>query len=407
MNDNERLNQVLDVLLGLSSGKLKKRVPFSGESDDLDAIASAVNMMGEELEENVVSRSFLENIFQAVPDMLFVLGPDYRIEKVNPAVSKILGWDTEKLLNFSFKKLFNPDSPDTLTDDCLSSGSSFSNRETVMINSKGRNIPVLLSVKLPTEEHESYSAICLAKDITDLKLAKKGLEKKNNDLNTFFYKLSHDLRGPVASIMGVLNQNPENADPELLSNYLEMIHDQASKLNRLLHEMSEFNIIINKPIEVTSLKPVQILREIEEELYDEFNQAGAELNIESQLNENFSLKSDSVILKRILYNLVLNAIQFRKQDIQKPLVTVRLKNSNPVIIEVEDNGMGIPGEKHAELFDMFYKAHRSSKGSGLGLFTVREGVEKLGGKAEIKKSSDEGTTFSIEIPANYSGSEYL
>ena len=114
---------------------------------------------------------------------------------------------------------------------------------------------------------------------------------------------------------------------------------------------------------------------------------------------DFEVLTDRGMLRTILFNLLENSINFIQPDNPQPFVKVNLKyESNFLIIEVADNGQGIKKELQSEVFNMFYRANEKSTGSGLGLYIVRNAVERLNGNIQLKSKELSGTKISIYIP---------
>ena len=109
----------------------------------------------------------------------------------------------------------------------------------------------------------------------------------------------------------------------------------------------------------------------------------------------------SVLLLIIFNNLISNSIRYCDLSKERPFIYIRVSESyGKIIIEVEDNGIGISDQHLKRIFEMFYRADESSAGSGLGLYIVREAINLLGGYINVASTPDIGTTFTIQLP-NY------
>src|SRR5690606_7414556 len=112
-----------------------------------------------------------------------------------------------------------------------------------------------------------------------------------------------------------------------------------------------------------------------------------------------AVKADKNRLAVILNNLLANAIKYHDPRKEEQWINVQVRNSNGTIkLRVSDNGIGIDPEHHSKIFDMFYRGTFQSKGSGLGLYIVKETVVKMNGTIGLKSNSGEGSTFSITLP---------
>ena len=104
-------------------------------------------------------------------------------------------------------------------------------------------------------------------------------------------------------------------------------------------------------------------------------------------------------MRVILNNLISNAIKYRRHDIPLSLIQVNVEvQEDKVLLSVSDNGEGIPDEKLPHIFDMFYRASESSEGSGLGMYIVKNIINKIGGEISLRSKVGEGSTFSVVLP---------
>jgi signal transduction histidine kinase len=104
-------------------------------------------------------------------------------------------------------------------------------------------------------------------------------------------------------------------------------------------------------------------------------------------------------LKVVLKNLISNAINYSDPNKTESYIRISIEQENGFYsIQIADNGIGIPEDQLEHIFEMFYRANESSQGSGLGLYIVKETIEKLKGKVEVESSKGEGSTFKIKIP---------
>ena len=243
-----------------------------------------------------------------------------------------------------------------------------------------------------------------AKDVTVRVEAQKKLEeqnrtltKVNRELDSFVYSASHDLKAPLASVLGLITLSRMENDPTIQQEYYEMMEKSVVRLDQFIEDIIDYSR--NSRIKV---KPGSI--ELENMVYDVFDDLkyidGAdELEKEVDINENRNFKTDPIRLKVILRNILSNAIRYgclgsriKKIEIKAQVGDDRLR------LSIKDHGPGIPGDQHYKIFDMFYRAHEGLTGTGLGLYIVKETVEKLEGTVEVRSQPKEGAEFLIEIP---------
>ncbi len=240
--------------------------------------------------------------------------------------------------------------------------------------------------------------ISVAQDITDRKHAEQELIYKTNELDTFVYRASHDLRGPVASLMGLYNVvQSEFKDDEHALEYFEHYHRSVLRLNRILHNLIDLTKIKEKEIQPSKVDLKALLNDCLSSLSHVTNFEKIHFKVQNEVD--FEVLTDKGLLHTIVYNLLENSINFIQPDNSQPFVKVNLKyESNFLIMEVADNGQGIKKELQSEVFNMFYRANERSTGSGLGLYIVRNAVERLNGNIQLKSKEYSGTKISIYIP---------
>ncbi len=228
----------------------------------------------------------------------------------------------------------------------------------------------------------------------------KQIEEKNRELDTFVYRVSHDLRGPVSSLLGLHNivQN-EIKDPDALM-YFKMYHRQISRLNKVLSDLINFTRIKEvKP----QHNPIDFNRLVQEclEAYSyvpNYRNIKFELNIDPQLE----FYSDESILNSILQNLLENAMKYIRGNVV-PCVTVTIQEdaeNQQLNIIVADNGIGIEPEYQVKVFEMFFRANDTIDGTGLGLYIFKNAVDKLGGNITLNSQVGQGSTFHVRLPIN-------
>ncbi len=235
-------------------------------------------------------------------------------------------------------------------------------------------------------------------DITDLKHYQEELKEANGELNTFIYKTHHDLKNPLSSLLGLIHVAETDITDETALTYLSMIHQSASNLDSILNSLI-------KAIEIKDGKHHSADFAIDELIEAVFEKVklldGAEqVNLDYQIAEGLStFRSDWDALFYVLDNLVSNAVKYRDESKQSPQIQVSVYiEQGYVVIKVEDNGVGIPKGSQEQVFDIFFRANKNRKGTGLGLYIVNKGVKKIGGTVEVESQEGEGTAFNIYIP---------
>src|SRR5688572_4394523 len=228
-------------------------------------------------------------------------------------------------------------------------------------------------------------------------LAIEKLNGKIHELDTFMYKASHDLKGPLASMAGLIEIAREEKSREKTKEYLEMIAQSNKKLERILADLIEVTKIAQGKMDSSSFDLKQLVEDTIVSLRNIPQAAGMQFRQEVDLDRE--LTSDKNLIGTIIQNLVHNAILYRKTTGGASYVRVKAWQKDALVfIEVSDNGIGISSELQEKIFDMFFRGNHASKGTGLGLYIVRQAVEKLKGKIILKSKPLEGSSFTVVFP---------
>jgi signal transduction histidine kinase len=223
------------------------------------------------------------------------------------------------------------------------------------------------------------------------------LVKINRELDSFVYSVSHNLRAPLMSVLGLLNLAKMNETKEEMSQYFEMMEHSIQKLDNTLKEILDYSRNARKEIEIKQINIREIIDDsIERLLYMEGSEKVRKtMNVSGQS----TLYSDAYRLLVILNNLLSNSIKYRDPKKSDNFVHFDINiEKTSLTIRVQDNGIGVAADFLPKIFNMFYRATEKSDGAGLGLYIVSETVQKLGGKISVQSEYGVGTTFEIELP---------
>lgn len=224
----------------------------------------------------------------------------------------------------------------------------------------------------------------------------KELQKINSELDKFVYSVSHDLRSPLTSMLGLLILTEEETDDPLVKERLEMIKSAVLKLDKFIVDILDYSRNARTEIDA---QPVQLRKTIEEIVQYLQYLHNNTIKVAIEIEDECELWSDNSRLFVILNNLVANAFHYSDSTKQARKVTIRGRVSEHfAFISIADNGIGIDKEHQEKVFDMFFRGTTESKGSGLGLYIVKDAVEKLEGEITVTSKLGEGTCFRLIIP---------
>lgn len=221
------------------------------------------------------------------------------------------------------------------------------------------------------------------------------LERINQDLDSFVYTASHDLKLPIVNMAGIFNEltlSTEFKDPDA-PQLISMFNKSLEQIYVTINDLAEVVKVQKSHTRTQELINLQdVTEKVKISIQDTLQATGA--IITTDFVEVPALAFGKANLKSILYNLISNGIKYRKQD-QKPVIHLSTtRKGDYVELKVQDNGIGIDMNKHQnKLFQMFKRFHNHVSGSGLGLYIVNRLLTNSGGYINIESTINEGTTF--------------
>ena len=239
----------------------------------------------------------------------------------------------------------------------------------------------------------------LVEDRTEeLRLTLDKLVETNKGLDTFLYRSSHDLRGPIASLLGLARVAKMQNQQDELGTYFSSMENTAKRMIRLLNRLNDTGALFRAKRKIEIIKLEDFVQSLLIQL-SHLNTNNA-LTIEIKNNVGESITCDRTLLNHIIVNLMENGIVFRGEE--NPFVMcVFYSDNRDFIIQVTDNGNGISLEERDRIFDMFYRGSEKSIGNGLGLFMVKKALEILEGSILIESEPNKLTTFTVRIPLDH------
>jgi len=232
-------------------------------------------------------------------------------------------------------------------------------------------------------------------------LATERLYQKHQELQNLIYRCSHDLKAPLTSLLGLVNLSKQQEISPVMAKNLEMMEKSISKLDLILKGFMEYAKIMNEEavIKEISFEPLVagILQSLE-------NMSGfKEVKIVGDIQQSKGFPTNEDAMHTILQNLIHNAVLYRRKNTEcRVNISIRAAEDEAVI-EIKDNGKGIPEKIQDKVFDMFFRGDSETEGSGLGLYLVKNAVTRLNGTITMTSKVGEGTAFKIMIPAASEG----
>lgn len=226
------------------------------------------------------------------------------------------------------------------------------------------------------------------------------LKKTNDQLDHFVYSVSHDLRAPLSSMKGLVEITEEETKEPITLEHMKLLLGSIGKLDHFILDVLDY--CRSKRLEI---KPERIdFKELIENISDNLrhmNSGNRNVDIKISITQYKEFCSDKIGVGIVLNNLVSNAIRYQNPMSEQPFVDIEVEATDKTAnIIVKDNGIGISKEGQTKIFDMFYRVSDETDGTGLGLFLVKETIEKLNGKINVESELGKGSVFQILIPNN-------
>ncbi len=246
------------------------------------------------------------------------------------------------------------------------------------------------------KEHDDIhdGAIVTFNDITELKKIQEKLYRINADHNTFIYSASHDLKGPLANVEGLITYLMESQDSGKIDTgeIMKMIQISIANFTETINELSDIAKIESEIDKKEAINLKQLFEEVKISLKKDLDESEAVVTCDfKEPSISFSKKN----LRSILLNLLSNALKYRAPN-RTPNIKIRsVKEENFIMLSVEDNGLGMEQAKIEEIFAAFKRRHQHVEGSGVGLFLVKKIISNAEGEITVESELGRGSTFKV------------
>ncbi|MBU2060678.1 MAG: HAMP domain-containing histidine kinase, partial [Bacteroidetes bacterium] len=222
------------------------------------------------------------------------------------------------------------------------------------------------------------------------------LIKANAELDRFVYSVSHDLRSPLTSVLGLLSIiEDETQEPDTLEHAL-MIKTSINRLDDFIKNILNYSRNNRTEILIEEINTLQIITSIVRSTENSKQAKGIHFEIKNAIATSFH--SDTLRFTTILENIISNAVKYHNPAALKRFIKISVScNDAELVLTIEDNGVGIASEFHEKIFEMFFRLPGEAEGSGIGLYIVKETVEKMHGSIQITSKLGQGTTFLIRL----------
>lgn len=237
----------------------------------------------------------------------------------------------------------------------------------------------------------------VAEKTIELRRTNDELVKHNNELLQFSYTVSHNLRGPVARLLGLSSLVQTEHDLAQAKQWTGLIGKTAGDLDLIIKDLSKILELRNEPAQYRELV------DLEQEWKQSISLLQDALTGEEEIITDFSavpqLTTVRPMLQSIFYNLLSNAIKFRSPERRLRIRAISKVKDSKAIIEISDNGLGMNTQLYRDkLFKLYTRFHAHVAGRGLGLYLIKSQVEVLHGQIEVESKPDQGSMFRVTLP---------
>ncbi|HEY8399670.1 MAG TPA: sensor histidine kinase [Cytophagaceae bacterium] len=234
---------------------------------------------------------------------------------------------------------------------------------------------------------------------TELNKAYSDLVEINKELDTFIYRSSHDIKGPITTIMGLCNVAMMDVGDKKAQQYFTKVFqtsEQTQNMLRRIVSISEIKKIHPSKAEIDFETLIDsVLCDLKK--HDPLSHIQFHIDVPEK---DFGFKSEYTFLQQILKHLIENSIRYMGNENEPKISVVVTRKGDMASIVVSDNGNGIDDKYKDKVFDMFFRGHENSTGSGLGLYIVKLIAEKLKGSAQMTGNKPGEVTFEVLLPFN-------
>ncbi|AAM24834.1 two-component system phosphate regulon sensor histidine kinase PhoR [Caldanaerobacter subterraneus subsp. tengcongensis MB4] len=390
------LQEITEVTKDIANGIYHHGIK-DNSIDEIRELYFAVSSMSHKLRETIEElndrNATLEAILKSIANGVIAFDNAERILMMNDSAKKILGIEEKDLTG---RRVFEVIRSSKLYEvfETLRKNKVLSSKS-LELNFFNKHLKVYISPILHPVSHVNLGFVLVIDDITEM----RKLEKIRSE---FVANVSHELRTPLTSIRGFIETLRSGAieNPEAREKFLDIIDFEAERLTRLINDILTLSEIENVK-EGYPVEKIEMDKEIEDILYIMEKAAkDKSITLKRDLNcGNLTIIANRDRFHQMMINLIDNGIKYTQEG-GFVKVSTRLEGEK-IIIEVEDNGIGIPKDKIPRLFERFYRVDKSRSrklgGTGLGLAIVKHIVESMKGEISVESEVGKGTKFTIRF----------
>jgi len=340
------------------------------------------------------TESLLNELFRNPRSVFLITDEFYNIRYASDTVEVVFGVKPISILGRNTFEFVPPDKREVWRQ-CLHDADHNTAGEINLVTAGGAELHFDVTVTNHIDSQGIKGLVVYMHNITERMQMLERLESHNDQLDHFIYKTTHDLRAPLRSALGLIAL--AEREPESYLKYLGLIKSSLHALEGIIEEVNSFYkneklAVQNEWIDLRSLinREVANLSDAPE---------AAEVKIDVFINGDAPFYSDPLRVRTIITNILSNSIKYCDHGKYVKYITISATVfHDKMFLTIEDNGVGIEEEYHEKIFEIFFRASTLSRGSGLGLYIVKDTLSRLGGNVYLKSKPGIGSSFTIMIP---------
>jgi len=373
--------------------------PFTYEGEPaVQVIVKDITDKKEAEETSRKAETLFSQLFQNSPFAIVMLNDKGTVVQINKGFEEMFGFTERELSGKELNQFIVPDDRVSEGNDLNSLITSYKviRIETSRIRKDGVSLSVIIYGVPVHIDDTTIGIFGVYVDITEQKKIEEELKIRNTELDNFVYKVSHDLRAPLSSVLGLVNLARLPGNDDNLKEYLPLIGQKVMQLDHFISDVLSHSKNLKLDVKIGKIDFEDVIHQTFKNLsYLE----GTRLIRKEVAIEGEEFYSDPWRIEEIFRNLISNAVKYRNLNHPAPSIHIFIRQTLPAAeIIFKDNGIGIAPADRIRIFEMFYRASEQSEGSGLGLYIVKNAVDKLGGEIVVESEKGVGTTFTITIP---------
>ncbi|MDK8182351.1 two-component system histidine kinase PnpS [Paenibacillus sp. UMB4589-SE434] len=373
-------------------------------TDEIGQLGNAINAMADSLQLQMAqireNEGRLRTVMEHMINAIVMIDDQGEIVLINRKAEQMLGIKNKASLGKKFEEVRVPYELAEMTQEVIERKLLVHEELTIYYPEErlldANVVPVYYS------EQEWAGVLIMLQDVSDI----RRLERMRSE---FVANVSHELKTPIAAVKGFAETLMNGAlnDPEIAQSFLQIIHDESERLNRLIGDILELSKIESKrvPLQFSPVHMPSFMQQAVEMLSKEADKKRIQVSL--VVEDDMYMEADEDRLRQIVLNLLSNAINYTSDGGQAKVVAAPLDVNEDgdyerIQLTISDTGIGIPKKDLPRIFERFYRVDkarsRGSGGTGLGLSIVKHLVDSHHGTIKVDSEIGVGTTFTIELP---------